>query len=93
MDANTVYSTLRDGLIGSVCLGVVWGWWTARLSEASHRLMAALAVAVAATVQAAESLWIVGSQSLVLLLIGWLGGFVLHRAVRAGIRPGARATT
>jgi hypothetical protein len=81
----------RLALIGSVALGVVWGWWTARLTEASHRLIAALAVALAAAVQAAESLWIVGSQSLLLLLFGWIGGFVLHHAVRAGIR--ARAST
>ena len=87
----------RLALIGSAGLGVVWGWWSARLPETSHRWIAALAVVLAAAAQAAETLWIAGSQSLVPLFIGWLGGFVLHRAVRAGIRAGAgagaRATT
>jgi len=71
------------GLIG---LGVVWGWWTAPWVEVRSRGRAATLILTAAALQGAETVWVLGSRSLLLLLTAWLIGFLFHRAVRTALR-------
>jgi hypothetical protein len=73
-------------LIGSLALGVVWGWWSAPLTERGPRLVPTLTIITAVTLQSLLSLWFNDVVAIVAVVGGWLLGWLVHGLFRISLR-------
>ncbi len=83
-------------LLGSIGLGLVWGWLAGMWGiQARRRIRYVLAVAATTAVLGLEVLWIAGGWPLALFLVASGSGWVAHaywrRTLRRRFRAGADA--
>jgi hypothetical protein len=78
-------------MMGTIALGLVWGWLGAPLLERGRRWHSIVAVGCAVVLQGVVVAWMVRTQAVWYFALSWAFGLLLHRAIRSALGLLSRA--